>query len=184
MKQFLFLSLFTFFFASSAWSQQTSPESVALDLSQAYKHLDFDRVAEMMHPEALNNLQEMVLDIMALDSTGSVAIIFTGETDPAIIQNLHPQTSFSRFMEGLIQLQPEMAHAFTSLETEAIGHIMEGESLAHVVTRGKVSMMGTEVEHMEIMTMKRHNDGWLAMLSGDINNMAQAFRTTLGGDLK
>lgn len=178
-KNLLLLALFFITLPSITLAQKTTPESIATDLSQAYKQLDFDRAADMMHPDALQDLKEMVNDIMSLDSTGSVAIIFTGETDPVAIKNMHPKTAFTRFMEGLLQIQPEMAHAFTSLETEALGHIPEGESIVHVVTRGKVSMMGIDMEQMEVMTLKRHEDSWLALLSGDINNIAQAFRSNL-----
>lgn len=179
MKYLLLPLLFALVLSSSAHAQSTTPESIALELSEAYKELDFDRAADMMHPDALQGLKEMVMDIMSFDSTGSIAILFTGETDPEAIQNMHPKTAFSRFMEGLLQIQPEMAQAFTSLETETLGHIMEGESIAHVVTRGKLSVMGIDMEQMEVMTLKRHEDTWLALLSGDISNMAQAFKSNM-----
>ena len=168
-------------FAPVASAQTSTPEEVAAELSQAYKDFDLERAASLMHSDALTRLQEIILEIASVDSTGEVAAMFTGETDMDVINSMSAETAFVRFFEALMQIQPEIAEAFKSLETEVLGHITEGEDLAHVVTRGTVSMMGMEMTQMEVITLQRDGNEWRALLSGDLNNFAEAVRANLSG---
>lgn len=163
-------------------AQGVSPGEVSRELLATYKNLDLDRTAQLMHPEALGRLQAMVVEIASLDSTGSMAMMFSGETDPQTIADLYPEEAFVRFMTAIIEVQPEIGQALRNLEAEMLGHVIEGDSLAHVVTRNRISMMGIEMHQMEVISLKRHGEGWLALLSGDISNMAEAVRARLRGE--
>ncbi len=159
---------------------QTTPEDAAAQLMDAVKDADFERAATLMHPDALGSLKRLVMDIASVDSSGTFAAMFIGETDPAVIAALPPMDVFVHFIGAVFGIQPEMGEALRNLEAEAVGHVVEGDSLAHVVMRNRTAMMGMTISKTEVVTVKRYRGEWRALLSGDLDNFAQAMRAQFG----
>ncbi|MEM1043785.1 MAG: hypothetical protein AAGI91_14305 [Bacteroidota bacterium] len=168
--------------AQPATPEAATPEDAAAQLTAAFQASDFERAASLMHPDALASLKGFVGEIVALDSSGMAAMMFVGDDDPEAIAALSPEEVFARFLGSVFGMQPEIGEALRSMEAEMIGHVMEGDSLAHVVTRSSMSMMGASVVQTDVVTTKRYGDEWRALLSGDISNLVEGIRAGFKGE--
>jgi hypothetical protein len=156
-----------------------TPEATAWHLFAAYRANDLRRAAACMHPEALDRLKAFLVDIATLDPQGGFASMFVGASDVEAVRALPPPEAFARFIGTVMRLEPEMGNAFQSLDVDVLGHVVEGDTLAHVVTRSHVTVKGLDVTQTEVVSMKAYEGEWRALLSGDIEMMAKAMRSHL-----
>lgn len=178
MRRFVLAAILPLIAALATAAQPTAetPEAVAHLLFEAYRDADFARAAALMHPEALAGIRTLLVDLAALDSTGEMLQVFAGTADPDVLAQMSAEDVFARFIGTVMKIQPEMEAAFRSLEVEALGTVYEGDALAHVVTRNRISMLGATVTQMEVVSVQRHGEGWRALLSGSFENLAAALR--------
>lgn len=152
-----------------------SPDSVAADYWRAFQDRDFDRAAAMMHPEALAHFRDMMMEIESV-SPETTQLMSEGLSS---FEAATPEEAFAGFMRGMTALTPEMGDIFGSTRTEIIGHVAENDSTAHVVTRSRMSSAGVDLTQMQVISMRRHEDAWRVLLSGEIGNLAGALRSGL-----
>ncbi|MEM8599538.1 MAG: hypothetical protein AAGF99_06435 [Bacteroidota bacterium] len=155
----------------------STPESVALALSNAYRDSDFDRAAQLMHPTALADLHDFVTELAALDP--DAAAMFGGEMSADSLAAATPEQAFAAFMQAVFTM-PGMQDALGSLDTDVIGHVVEADSVAHVVTRAYINTMGIEMTRMQVVSLQRAGSEWKALLTGDIPGITAAFRANMG----
>ena len=151
-----------------------TPESVATAMYEAYGASDFERAATLMHPDALADLQNMLVAV-AKDEPG-MGQVFTGVESAEALAALSPEEVYTRFIGSILKIQPDMADILGTMEAEVVGHVAEGDSLAHVLSRSTMSTSGATVTQMQVVTVRQYDDGWRALLSGDISSFAQMIR--------
>lgn len=141
---------------------------------EAYGASDFERAATLMHPDALADLQNMLV-VVAKDEPG-MGRVFTGAESAEALAALSPEEVYTRFIGSILKIQPDMADILGTMEAEVVGHVAEGDSLAHVLSRSTMSTSGATVTQMQVVTVRQYDDGWRALLSGDISSFAQMIR--------
>ena len=163
----------------NASGQTATPEEVARAAGLAYKEMDFEKAAELMHPDALASFQEMILDIAELDTSQTVLKMFMQESDAEAIGRLSPSEVFARFIGTIFRSQKEATEALRNLETEIIGHVSEGDSVVHVVTRSTTTTMGIRAVQMEVVSLRQHEGEWRTLLKGELSGLVEGIRHSL-----
>lgn len=176
------LSLFVILFlntpAVQAQETETSsyatPESVAVGLSEAYQQSDYERAAALMHPDALRDLQTVLVEVATAEP--NFAQVFTGAATAEEVAALDSEEVYVRFINAVLKIQPDVADALGTLNSTVIGTVAEGDTLAHVLTRGTFSISGASVTKMQVLTVRSYDGEWRAELSGDISAFAEILR--------
>ncbi|MBD3332828.1 hypothetical protein GF356_08255 [candidate division GN15 bacterium] len=135
-----------------------------------FKAADWNSYASHLHPEALGELKDLVVGIVAVDTTGQFSTMFLGGRTPQQVQELAPETLFVDFFESFQVLVPQMKQIITSTESTTIGAVPENEKF-HVVYRARSKMQGSEIVQVDVLTVKPHDGQLKAMLTADIQEL-------------
>ena len=81
--------------------------------------------------------------------------------------------SFAMLQSGMLQIM-NMA------TVEYLGHVMEGEDLAHAVTRISLDTPQMNFENMSIASFVDRDDRWMMMMSADIRDVADRLKQAVG----
>lgn len=135
-----------------------------------FKAADWNAYASHLHPEALGELKDLVVGIVAVDTAGQFSTMFLGGRTPRQVQELAPETLFVDFFESFQVLVPQMKQIITSTESTTIGAVPEGEKF-HVVYRARSKIQGSEIVQVDVLTVKPHDGQLKAMLTADIQEL-------------
>jgi hypothetical protein len=163
----------------------SSPEFVVQSYLQAVQSGQYLAVAELMHPEALEKFQAMMLPLVE-EAEGAdqpeVLLLFRGVSDVAALKKLSRAELFAAFFGGVTDLNPGVKEVLASgsLSITPIGSVPEGDIL-HLLCRTAVSMDGINLNKMEVVSLKRSTGSWRVLLSGEMEGIAQAMRNAISG---
>ena len=165
---------------AAASAATASPESVVQGYLETMKAGQFVKMAELMHPEALEKFRAMMLSIVDETKTSeedNPLRLFRGVKDVAALKKLSPAEFFAAFFGGLMDLSPAMKDALGSgsMGMTPIGSVPEGDVL-HVVCRTTAGVEGVNITKMEVISLKRAGGNWRVLLSGEMEGIAQALR--------
>lgn len=139
----------------AALGAQQTPEEVA----QAYfAHLragEMDRVAALMHPRALESFRTLMLEF--LDDEDMADTPFGDREDLAGM----PADSFYLALMHVSHEEDEFRDLLHTLEVQPLGHVMQGDSLAHVVYAARMAFMDQQTQQTTVLTLRRHRGAWL-----------------------
>lgn len=169
--------------AGRVYAQDTTPEAVAARYLSAMQAGDWTGMAAVMHPDALQQLRELMdpLFTSTVPEAEAFRQQFLGVRTAAEAAALSDTTVFTNFVRGLNARNPPAAQALSEARIEQIGHVTEGTDVAHVVYRATLDVEGMSVTNVSVMTLKRSGDGWGVLLTGDYSSLATALRQALGG---
>lgn len=157
-----------------------SPESVVQSYVQALQSGQYQAVAELMHPEALEKFQSMMLplfDVAGAEETASLLAFFRDVPDVAAIKKLSRTEFFAAFFAGILG-GPEMKEVLASVKMTPIGSVPEGDVL-HFVCRSAAAAEGVSISKLEVVSLKRSAGNWRVLLSGEMEGVAQALRNAM-----
>lgn len=167
MKRTFFLLLAVATLGAPAMAQE-SPESVATALTEALQTGDFEHAARLMAPDAIADFRDLIIQLAELDSSGEFAeALFDGDA-PDDFDAVSPEQAFAGFMRVLMAGSPELFGMMSTMRVEVIGHVMEGDDLAHVVTRNQGEMLGVEYEAVDVVSVRLVDGQWRALLKQDL----------------
>src|SRR5687767_3509236 len=114
---------------------QDTPEAVAQRYYETFRSGDFAANAALMHPAALEELKTTLTGMAALPGATEDAEFreMFGVSSLDEMRALAPAELFERVLRN--QLEGEMRAILASTEVTVLGHVMEGDSTAHVVYR-------------------------------------------------
>lgn len=159
----------------------SSPEELAELMFKAAQQEDFDRYAELMHPQALSDFHDLFSSLVKADPSGQVATQLFGLENPDAFDELAPHDSFVQVMAMLTQL-PGMEGVFANMQGEAIGHVNEGDDQAFVVVRVRTEAAGLDFTQVDVVPARRDGDRWFGELTGEIKGLAGGLAQALGID--
>ena len=148
-------------------------EAAARAYSDAFAEGDWQAVAALTDPDDLARFSDFVgvIGEMAEDEPGMEEL---ADADT-------PEAAFASFMGAVMSMMPEMAGMMQSIRTDILGHVPEGDSLVHVVTRSHVSMFGSEVSNVEVVTARWDGARWVVKLGEELDGMIAGMEAGLGG---
>lgn len=167
---------------------ESSPEEVVAIYFKAFQQSDMATLAAHMHPDELAKFRNMMLPVMekglaaadddAEGEDGMALQLFAGHDDIDVIRNESHQAFFARFMTWVMKINPMLKSSMEGAKVEPIGHVNEGD-LTHVVYRMHVEMMGANITQVSAISLKRKDDTWKLMLTGEIEGMSKMLQANI-----
>jgi hypothetical protein len=147
-------------------------ERVVASYVAAMRANDWDQVSTYMHPEALAQFKGMMAEVIQLDGSGEgLATLFPG-MDQAAFDAAGPDVVFGSFMKTMTTLAPGFSEIMSGSDATVIGAVPEANSdLTHVVYRMQMDIQGVTVQQVSVMTLKRSDGSWKAMLTAQLEGM-------------
>ncbi|HEX6373994.1 MAG TPA: hypothetical protein VF006_34010 [Longimicrobium sp.] len=166
MRRMLAPCLAAMVLASPAVLQaQQNPEEVAQAYFAHFRAGEMDRVAALMHPRPLESFRTFMLQMMGEDGLDETPL--AGRDDLATM----PADSFFLAFTESAGAQEEFGDMFSTLEVQPLGHVAQGDSLAHVVYSARLEFMNQQAQQTTVLTLRRHRGTWLVDPGDGLMNM-------------
>lgn len=116
-------------------------ERVAAAYFDAFQARDWPRCASLMHPAALQQLKDVLVQAVADDSSSGIPDALYGRGAPReVIRVAPPEELYAKMLATVYRNAPEATDVLDRLSTQILGHVTEHDSLVHVVARTSVAM--------------------------------------------
>ncbi|HUV31216.1 MAG TPA: hypothetical protein VMY05_09035 [Acidobacteriota bacterium] len=168
--------------AQNSTSSQT-PSEIAEAGYQAFKELDWETYASLMHPESLERFKsgiDQVLAVRAGDGSGSASNPFTAQfgaqASGEVIKATPAEKFFVNMMKGLLAKLPDMEKSLRAETSQVVGEVAEGDTLVHVVARTKSAPRENAREFMTVVSVRRSPDGWRMLQTAKIMDLNMVIR--------
>jgi len=158
-----------------------SPEAAAKAYFAAMQAGDWDKCANLLHPDALGSMKRTFATIINADVSGGAAKTIFGLKSSEEFAGLSAATIFERLMNFMVGAVPDMKTALVSSKTTVLGKVTEGADLVHVVYRTQIKMSGVEVSEVELMSFKKQGTTWRGLLTADMEEMVTKLAEGLSG---
>lgn len=168
-------ALFLLACSGAAAQNPESPEQVAGRYYAAMENSDWKTCTTLMHPEELARFKAVFVPLMDSPKGAEGARELMGLNSPAEFKKLSDQQVFERFLTHMME-KSDMGEIMSTMRATVIGSVMEGKDTAHVLYRMKMSAYGTDIEELEVSTLKRHGDTWRLALDKNTEGMAESIR--------
>ena len=144
-------------------------EAAVRAYTSAFATADWEAAGRVIDPAELVVMADLVAFIVEMDTTEETrGLLGEGEGDPDNV------LLFARFMEMMAGMDPMMQDALTSMQFEILGSVVEGDSLVHVVGRSRTQMFGTEIDNVEVTSVRWLGDRWAVKLDEQMRGTIQA----------
>lgn len=143
---------------------------------------DYVAAAEKFDPEQLNEFRTMMEFYKEIPAEGQAQFIQTFFGSDQTAESIE-KINDVEFFAGIFTFIMRQASAAGSLSFdgfEVLGEVMEGEDIAHLVTRNRVSVGELEVEAMEVVSLKKEGEEWRMLLSGKMKGLPDQMRAAFG----
>ncbi|HEX8243772.1 MAG TPA: hypothetical protein VF541_09760 [Longimicrobium sp.] len=140
----------------AALPAQQTPEEVVQAYFGHYREGELDRVVALTHPRALEAFKSTITRLIAL----------AGEEDSPFgemgdLENLPADSAYLVFMRGAASEEDDFRDIFGALRVQPVGHVLQGDSVAHVVYDAATEFSGVKARQMMVITLRRHGGQWL-----------------------
>ena len=157
--------------ADFARAAQDTPDSAAKAYFAALRSADWAKCASLMHRDALASMKRTFAAAINADKTGDAAKTIFKLKSVAEYSQLSEATVFERVMDFITSVEPDMKTAMASSTNTILGKVDESPDLAHIVLRSRTKMGGEEVDEVDLISFKKQDSTWRALLPSDIENM-------------
>ncbi len=153
---------------------QDTPEQVVSRYFDTFRTGDYAGNVALMHPQALEEVRETMQGLVALAGTRDSTFQATfGVSSEAEFNRLGAAQLFERMLRAQLE-NPDMREVLSTARTTVLGHVMEGDTLAHVVYRMRMSVGAMDVDQVQVAPVKRSDGQWRVMLTGSLAGMMNA----------
>lgn len=161
-------------FAPRLGAQET-PEQVAERYYAAFRTGDVPANAALMHPEALEELKGALVRMAGIPGATDEPEFreMFGVATVEELQALPARAIFERVLAH--QMRGEMREIAAGTQVQVLGHVLEGDSLAHVVYRMRMSFGGQSLDRVQLLPLRRADGGWRVLLTGSLAETMSAF---------
>jgi hypothetical protein len=157
--------------ADFARAAQDTPESAAKAYFAALRSGDWAKCASLMHRDALASMKRTFAAAINADKTGDAAKTIFKLKSAAEYSQLSEASVFERVMDFITSVDPDMKTAMASETNTILGRVDESPDLAHIVFRSRTKMGGEEINEVDLISFKKQDSTWRALLPSDIENM-------------
>jgi len=168
------LAAATLAMAPAAAAQET-PEQVVQRYYDSFRTGDYAANVALMHPEALVGMKETMSGLVSLPGAAEDPQFqqMFGVTSVEEFNRLEPAVLFERLLRSQLE-DPEMKQILSTAQVSVLGHVMEGDTLAHVVYRMRMGVGEMNVDQVQVAPVKRADGGWRVLLTGSFAGMMNA----------
>ena len=155
------------------------------------QQMDWAGFAQYLHPDALEefatSMRPVIDGISRLMQEDTTGIEEFEQNFPGLLglvreaEDAPPEEFFAATMQVIFSLVPNADQMFSSLETEVVGGLPEGDTLIHVVTRSKLHVGEITMDNqMDVMTCKKYGAEFRILLSGELKGLAEGLKQGMG----
>ncbi len=166
-------------FSGSVYAKSAS--DVAAEYYGVLKTKNYEEAASYFDQAALSEFRNMMSFITELPDQkveGVLAVFFGEGATKDTVSKLPDSKFFSSFLSAMMS-RAEAAGGLNFDGMEILGEIKEGEDISHVVTRNKVTVGDITLEAMEVVSFRKIDGEWKALMSGKLKGMATQMRAAL-----
>ena len=138
----------------------------------ALRSADWAKCASLMHRDALASMKRTSAAAINADRTGDAAKTIFKLKSAAEYSQLSEATVFERVMDFITSVEPDMKTDMASSTNTILGRVDESPDLAHIVFRSRTKMGGEEIDEVDLISFKKQDSTWRALLPSDIENIA------------
>jgi hypothetical protein len=161
--------------ADFARAAQDTPESVAKAYFAAMQSADWAKCASLMHHDALASMKSTLAAVVNADKTGDAAKTIFKLKSVAEYSQLGEAAVFERLMDFITSVAPDMKTALAASTNTILGRVDEGPDLVHIVFRSRAKLEGEEVNEVDLISFKKQDSNWRALLTSDMEDMLNRF---------
>lgn len=156
----------------------STPEAATMSLVESIRAADYGRMADLMHPAALEELRQLFEPILEAPQMADFRqeIFGVASIDSALA--LDGREIYETIISFALGSDAATAAAMQSVQAQVIGHVMEGDT-AHVVYRMNLDVEGIPFSQTAVASFRQHEGRWLGLLTADIRGMVAGLRQTL-----
>jgi len=158
-----------------------TPSKVAASYFRVLQEENYELAAGYFEEETLAEFREMLsfLDELPGDLAAGIYPQFFGEGEtPESVAAMDDRTYFAHFLGGMMA-QAKALGGVSLDRMEILGEVPEGDEVVHVLTRSRASVGEMEIEGMEVISFRRVDEEWKALLSGKMKGMAAQLKAAL-----
>ncbi len=178
------ITLFVIAGAGYAQAARETPEAVAKAYFAAMKEGDWAKLAGLMSPEALASVKDVFAGVIDADKKGEAARSIFGLKSGAEYAQLGETAVFERVMSFIVNSVPEMKTVLASSTTSILGKVDEGSDLTHVVFRTRIKAPDSEVDEVDLISLKKRGETWRALLTAELEELIMDLAEEMTPDSK
>lgn len=158
-----------------ALAAQDTPEQVVQRYFDSFRSGDYAGNVALMHPEALLSMKETMTGLIAIPGAADTPEFreMFGVSTMEEFNRMDPAVLMERILRSQLE-NPEMKEVLSTAQTTVLGHVMEGDSVAHVVYRMRMSIGEMEMDQVQVAPVKRADGQWRVLLTGSLAGMMNA----------
>ncbi|HWC73635.1 MAG TPA: tetratricopeptide repeat protein [Gemmatimonadales bacterium] len=156
-----------------------TPQQVTLRMIDAMRANDWQTMAALMDPRALHQLREFLSILFDTPNVDQIRKELLGVSTVAEAQALSDTAMFEALLRYTTKSNPELGDVFRSAKVQILGQVNEGPDTAHVVYRMQMTVEGTPVTTMDVVSLTRSAAGWRGLLKADMSAFAAAIRAAI-----
>lgn len=150
-----------------------SPSDVAEAYIDAFQQKEWMRCADLMHPDALQSLKEVLVEAVTSDSLSGLPGALYGTGAPReTIRFAPPEELYARMLKVVYRRAPEASDVLDGFSARILGEVIETDRLVHVVARTNVRG-AANVTQVEVFTVQKFQNTWRMNLTTDIQDIGR-----------
>lgn len=139
----------------------------------------WERVSSLLHADALGDVRRSLRIMLDADDERRLADALTDGNGGRAPSSLGDTALYVAAMEALERESPGLVLAMSDRDTEVLGEVSEGDSMAHAVYRSQWRLRGSDPE-IEVLTLARSGDGrWRVRDAPELRSLRPALRGLL-----
>ena len=176
MNFFRFVPVFLMIACGPAFGKSAS--DTAKDFYDFLKQGNYSAAAKYYDPAALREFRELMSfeqDIPVEKRNIYFQTFFIPPLTEGSVSALSDQDFFVSFWRGILASERFFGEIKYD-DVNILGIVMEGENLAHVVIRNRITVAEDDVESVEVTTFGKVGDQWKVKMSGKLKAIALTLR--------
>lgn len=165
-----------------------SPEAVVRGAISGMNQGRIDDFTKAMHPQALEQFRTSlsgVIDAAAKEGKADELLkMFPGIKKVGDLKQLDDGQFFSKYLRGMIAINPEIKRALAGTKTETLGHFDEGKETTHVIYRSTLNSQGAKLDRVNVVSLRRDGARWAMLLTGDLDGMVSMMKQKFAGSFE
>jgi len=176
------LSAIILMLGTISYGGNETPEELAKQYFNALQEEGMTAMGKFMHPDALEELKVMLLEVFETAEAGGGSEIiqkaFGDSASISDIKQMDAQAFFNAFINILTASLGERGLSISFDKLEVLGTVEE-DKIRHVLTRVTVGAGETAMTQMEVLSFMPYEDSWRLQLSGKIKGIINAIQARL-----
>lgn len=162
-------------FSQSVFQTQT-PEWVIQQNYTAMKNKDWNAIAEYSHSEDCDKIKTAFVEVFK-DSSNAKLLkeVFPSVSNVDSFVQISSRDIYRLYMKFALDNESDVVKTMQKSDYKVIGHVNEGDSLAHVVVRMDISYLGRSISTVGVLTLKREESKWKIISESDVKTNVNRF---------